>query len=145
MTKLIILLKRSVKIIKKKFQFIKMCPIILIDRNLTHIETPLVLMGMLAIEDISFLLPKLTAYFALIAGSSKQGKALLASVGWNCVTAIYLKKGKFNIDFTHGKMLRWWVIQDGGLKRRQKWRRRLAVYYWIAMLASSACHNQMEN
>jgi hypothetical protein len=42
-------------------------------------------------------------------------------------------------------MLRWWVKQDGGLKRRQKWRRRLAVDYWIAMLALSACYNQMEN
>ena len=47
----------------------------------TYIGTPLVLIGMLAIEDISFFLPKVTAYFALIAGSSKQGKALLASVG----------------------------------------------------------------
>mgnify|MGYP000073441614 CR=1 FL=1 len=34
----------------------------------------------------------------------------------------------------------WWL--EGAPK---KWPRRLAVDYWIAMLASSACHNQMEN
>lgn len=33
----------------------------------------------------------------------------------------------------------WW------LEAAPKWRRRLAGYYWIAMLAPSACHNQMEN
>ncbi len=29
---------------------------------------------------------------AFKAGSSKQGKTLLASVGWNCVAAIVLEK-----------------------------------------------------
>jgi hypothetical protein len=49
------------------------------------------LIGIFEIELMSFLLPKCTSNFALIAGSSKQGKALLASVGWNCVTAINLQ------------------------------------------------------
>jgi hypothetical protein len=38
-------------------------------------------MGILDIEVMSFVRPKLTANFALIAGSSRHGKALLASVG----------------------------------------------------------------
>lgn len=36
-------------------------------------------------------LAKLMVNFALKEGSSKQGKALLASVGENCVLAAYLK------------------------------------------------------
>ena len=53
-------------------------------------------MGIFDIEVMSFVRPKVTANFALIAGSSRHGKALLASVGWNWVTAIYLK-GLINI------------------------------------------------
>jgi hypothetical protein len=33
---------------------------------------------------------------AFRAGSSKHGNALRASVGWNCVAAIHLEKGKKN-------------------------------------------------
>ena len=59
-----------------------------------YIGTPLLpsTIGMLEMEVISFCLPKLTLNLALMAGSSKQGKARLASVGWNCVTAMYLEK-----------------------------------------------------
>ena len=41
------------------------------------------LIGMLEIEDMFLVLPKLTSNFALIPGSSMQGNALLASVAWN--------------------------------------------------------------
>ena len=64
--------------------------------NVTYIGTPSFLMGIFDIEVMSFVRPKVTANFALIAGSSRHGKALLASVGWNWVTAIYLK-GLINI------------------------------------------------
>ena len=58
-----------------------------------YIGTPLLpsTIGMLEMEVISFCLPRLTLNLALMAGSSKQGKARLASVGWNCVTAMYLE------------------------------------------------------
>ena len=53
---------------------------------------PSFLMGILDIDVMSLVLPNFTEKFALIAGSSKQGKALLASVGWNWVTAMYLER-----------------------------------------------------
>ena len=58
-----------------------------------YIGTPLwpSTIGMLEMEVISFCLPRLTLNLALMAGSSKQGKARLASVGWTCVTAMYLE------------------------------------------------------
>ena len=43
--------------------------------------SPFSSMGIFEIEDISLVLPKDTLNLAFIAGSSKQGKALLASVG----------------------------------------------------------------
>ena len=49
--------------------------------NVTYIGTPSFLMGIFDIEVMSFVRPKVTANFALIAGSSRHGKALLASVG----------------------------------------------------------------
>ena len=57
-----------------------------------YIGTPFLpsTIGMLEMEVISFFLPRLTLNLALMAGSSKQGKARLASVGWNWVTAMYL-------------------------------------------------------
>ena len=45
------------------------------------------LSGMLDTEDMCVSLARWTSNVALRAGSSKHGKAFLASVGWNCVTA----------------------------------------------------------
>ena len=47
----------------------------------SYITAPVSSIGMFEIDDISFRRPKLTVYLALTAGSSKQGKARLASVG----------------------------------------------------------------
>ena len=58
--------------------------------NMTHIGTPSSTVGMFDIEDMSFVRPKWILNLAFKAGSSKHGKALLASVGWNWVTAMYL-------------------------------------------------------
>ena len=53
--------------------------------------------GMLAMDVMCVSLPKVILKVALRAGSSKQGKALRASVASNCVDAINLghKKRKF--------------------------------------------------
>ena len=43
-----------------------------------------------------FLLTTVIVNLALNPGSSKQGKAFLASVGWNCVVARYLNSEKMS-------------------------------------------------
>lgn len=48
--------------------------------------------GMLESDMRSFFLTNVTANVAFMAGSSKHGKAFLASVGSNCVVARYLNK-----------------------------------------------------
>ena len=58
----------------------------------SYIGAPTVWAGMLDIDVIFVNRPRLTVYLAFNAGSSRQGNALLASVGWNWVTAMYLKK-----------------------------------------------------
>ena len=62
----------------------------------TYIATPFPFssIGILEMEDISLVRPRETLNLAFNAGSSKHGKALLASVGWNWVTAMYLWKGE---------------------------------------------------
>ena len=65
---------------------------------------PSFLMGILDIDVMSLVLPNFTEKFALIAGSSKQGKALLASVGWNWVTAMYLERKIIIFIFLFSKL-----------------------------------------
>jgi hypothetical protein len=49
-----------------------------------------IFLGIFDMTDNSFGLAKLILNLALSAGSSKQGKAWRASVGWNWVVAIHL-------------------------------------------------------
>jgi hypothetical protein len=49
-----------------------------------------IFLGIFDMADNSFGLAKLILNLALSAGSSKQGKAWRASVGWNWVVAIHL-------------------------------------------------------
>ena len=53
---------------------------------------PASLTGMLEMEVMLLVLPRLTSNLALRAGSSKHGKDLLASVGSNWDTAMLLEK-----------------------------------------------------
>ena len=50
------------------------------------------MMGMLEMVVMFIWRPRYTSKVALRAGSSKQGKARRASVAWNCVTPIALRK-----------------------------------------------------
>ena len=52
------------------------------------------LMGMLEMEDMLRVRPRLTSNLAFMAGSSMQGNARLASVAWNWVVAMSLKIGQ---------------------------------------------------
>ena len=57
----------------------------------THTGSVLV-MGMLDAELMLTDRPRVMANVALRAGSSRQGNAWRASVGWNCVTASHLSQ-----------------------------------------------------
>ena len=58
-----------------------------------------------------FLLMTVMVNLAFNSGSSKQGKAFLASVGWNCVVARYLSDKKF-IYFKQKKIISKYGIVD---------------------------------
>ena len=55
----------------------------IIDKSFTYTVILLLMSGIFDNEVIFFGLPMDNLNFAFIAGSSKQGKARLASVGWN--------------------------------------------------------------
>lgn len=50
-------------------------------------------------------LAMLMVNLALRAGSSQQGNALLASIAWNWVTAIHLKKSFLILRYSQGRIL----------------------------------------
>ena len=60
------------------------------DENHTYIGNVLVF-GIFVIDVILVSRAMCTVNLAFIAGSSKQGKALLAEIDWNCVDATRLK------------------------------------------------------
>lgn len=65
--------------------------------NVTY-TSMLLFSGILLKQEYSAGLKILTIYVALKLGSSKQGKACLACVVWNCVEASHLKPLNVNFD-----------------------------------------------